>query len=133
VTAHIQQEESRRVSMNVSDQNPKPESHAFTAMNSQAPKGKKGVGQRCTHYNRDGHLKDGCWILYPHLKPKWKSQGGGGGRNQGEPQRKAYLAETLDSRQGETKGNRSIEGSGSTQAQLNQLESTVNRLTTLLG
>jgi gag-polypeptide of LTR copia-type len=77
VTARIQQEESRRVAMNVSDQNPKPESHAFAAMNSQAFKGKKGAGQRCTHCNQDDHLREGWWILYPHLKPKWRSKSGG--------------------------------------------------------
>jgi gag-polypeptide of LTR copia-type len=43
VTARIQQEESRRVAMNVSDQNRKPESHDFAAMNSQAQEGKKGA------------------------------------------------------------------------------------------
>jgi hypothetical protein len=137
VTARIQQEESRRIAMNVSDQNPKPESHAFAAMNSQAFKGKKVAGQRCTHYNRDGHLKEGCWILYPHLKPKWKGQDGGGGRSQGEPRRKTYLVETLYSSQRETKRTGSIKGDGSTpaqtQAQLNRLESSVNQLSALLG
>jgi hypothetical protein len=83
VTSRIQQEESRRVAMNVSDQNSKSESHAFAAMNSQAFKGKKDAGQRCTHCNWDGHLREGCWNLYSHLKPKWKDQNGGGGRNQG--------------------------------------------------
>jgi hypothetical protein len=132
VTARIQQEESRRVAMSVSDQNPKSESHVFTAMNPQAFKGKKGAGQRCTHCNRDDHLREGCWNLYPHLKPKWKGQGGGGGRNQGEPPRKAYLAENLESSQGEKKGNGAVRGSGSTPTELyrlESLESTVNRLT----
>jgi hypothetical protein len=115
VTSRIQQEESWRVAMNISDQNLKPESHAFAAMNPQAFKGKKGARQRCTHYNRDGHLREGCWILYPHLKPKWKGQGGA--RIQGEPQRKVYLAETLDSSQEETKRNGSIRGDSSTQSQ----------------
>jgi hypothetical protein len=136
VTARIQQEESRRVAMSVSDQNPKSESHAFTVMNPQAFKGKKGTGQRCTHCNRDSHLREGCWNLYPHLKPKWKGQGGGGGRNQGEPPRKAYLAENLDSSQGEKKGNGAVRGSGSIPTELyrlESLESTVNRLTQLLG
>jgi hypothetical protein len=123
--------------MNVSDQNPKLESHAFAVMNSQAFKSKKGAGQRCTHCNRDDHLREGYWVLYPHLKPKWKGQGGGSGRSQGEPQRKAYLAETLDSSQEETKRTGSIRGDGSTQAQtqaqLNRLESSVNRLSALLG
>jgi hypothetical protein len=63
-------------------------------------------------------------------------EGGGGGRNQGEPPRKAYLAENLDSSQGERKGNGAVGGSGSTPTELNRLESlksTVNRLTQLLG
>jgi gag-polypeptide of LTR copia-type len=132
VTARIQQEESRRVAMSVSDQNPKSESHAFTAMNPQAFKGKKSAGQRCTHCNRDGHLREGCWNLFPHLKLKWKGQGGGGGRNQGEPPRKAYLAENLDSSQGEKKGNGEVRGSDATPTELYRLvslESAVNRLT----
>jgi gag-polypeptide of LTR copia-type len=129
VTARIQQEESRRVAMNISDQNPKSESHAFVVVTPQAFKGKRGIGHRCTNCNRDGHLREGCWILYPHLRPKWKGQGGGSARNQGEPPRKAYLAETLDSSQEEAKRNGSIRGDNSTQsqtqAQLNRLESSV--------
>jgi hypothetical protein len=125
--------------MNISDQNPKPESHAFAAVNPQAFKGKRGTGQRCTNCNRDGHLREGCWILYPHLRPKWKGQGGGSARNQGEPPRKAYLAETLDSRQ-EAKRNESVGDSSvrnesirDNSAQLNRLESSVNRLSAILG
>jgi hypothetical protein len=136
--------------MNISDQNPKPESHAFAAVNPQAFKGKRGTGQRCTNCNRDGHLREGCWILYPHLRPKWKGQGGGSARNQGEPPRKAYLAETLDSRQEEAKRNESVRDSSirnesirdssvrnesirDNSAQLNRLESSVNRLSAILG
>ncbi|KAJ4765488.1 01P13-1 [Rhynchospora pubera] len=70
VTARVQQEESRRAAMNISDQNPKPEGHAFATMTSQATRGQKNTGQWCTHCNKAGHLKEGCWILYPHLKPK---------------------------------------------------------------
>jgi len=130
VTARIQQEESRRGAMNTSDSNPKSEGHAFTAATAQAVGGKKGTGQRCIHCNRDGHLKDGCWVLHPHLKPKWKGQGGG--RNKGEQSRRAYLVESLDSRQGETKVNGAAEGDNSAQAQLNRLESNLNRITSLL-
>ncbi|KAJ4786511.1 01P13-2 [Rhynchospora pubera] len=67
VTARVQQEESRRAAMHISDQNPKPEGHAFAAMTSQATRGQKNAGQWCTHCNKAGHLKEGCWILYPHL------------------------------------------------------------------
>jgi gag-polypeptide of LTR copia-type len=83
VTARIQQEELRRVAMNISDQNPKPESHASATVNPQAFKGKRGAGQRCTNCNRDNHLREGCWILYPHLRPKWKGQGRGSAQIQG--------------------------------------------------
>ncbi|CAL2230654.1 unnamed protein product [Prunus armeniaca] len=39
-------------------------------------KGKKG-NMECCHCEQKGHTKDRCWILHPHLKPKFGKEGKG--------------------------------------------------------
>jgi hypothetical protein len=74
VTSRVRQETTRRVAMAATDSNPKPEAHAFS---SQRPYDKRIREKmkivKCTHYKRDRHTNDKCWVLYPHLKPKKNS------------------------------------------------------------
>jgi hypothetical protein len=54
---------------------------------------------RCDNCKKEGHSRDGCWFLYPHLWPKRKGERGGdnrkrdreGGPREGE--RKGFAVE----------------------------------------
>ncbi|KAM1425821.1 hypothetical protein TB2_017749 [Malus domestica] len=71
----VQREEARRkvMSTKVGD----PESRAFVASDRRFEgknfKGKKGEMQ-CSHCGQKNHLRDTCWVLYPHLKPNFSKQ-----------------------------------------------------------
>jgi hypothetical protein len=55
-------------------------SNTYLKMNGQNP-------LTCTNCKKNGHNRDGCWWLHPHLRPaKWKNGGGGfGGGAKTEP------------------------------------------------
>ena len=76
VYAILQSEETRK---KVMGRNPKVNNSLnnsdnfahFSSRTGDNSKWSKGKGNRpyCDHCNRSGHIKDKCWVLYPHLKP----------------------------------------------------------------
>ena len=44
---------------------------AVTSLQSHKAQYKKEEGERlrCEHCKRDGHTKEKCWVIHPHLKP----------------------------------------------------------------
>ncbi|KAJ3706649.1 hypothetical protein LUZ61_010354 [Rhynchospora tenuis] len=149
VVAMVQREDSRRTAMNkeTQEQRQAVENHAFTATstipNSDRGRNRGNKDEKCTHCKRNGHSIERCWVLHPHLKPKWR--GDGGNRGQGEATRKT--GKTLDQAKrgfcvrGEEDdgGTESIKSTRAeptepTEAsRLDRLESQISRLTSLLG
>ncbi|XP_021808903.1 uncharacterized protein LOC110752531 [Prunus avium] len=82
VCTTIQREEVRKKVMNVETKSGagSSESKAFVAgakkQASKNFKGKKG-NLECSYCEQKGHTKDRCWILHPHLKPKFGKEGKG--------------------------------------------------------
>jgi hypothetical protein len=74
--------------MKTLDLNPKPEALAFSAQHLTG----KGKTERCSHYKREGHNQERCWILHPHLRPKQTD------RNQAKVAKKKIFAKTLEER-----------------------------------
>jgi gag-polypeptide of LTR copia-type len=94
VVAMVQREDARRTAMQSEPQETRQIAehlaYVVTTANSNSDKGRsKGgkEGERCTHCKRNGHTAEKCWILHPHLKPKWRGDGGGN-RGQGEAAKK---------------------------------------------
>jgi hypothetical protein len=74
----------------------KPEAQAFTTQHFNVGSGKaKKEIRRCTHYKRDGHTQDTCWVLHPHLRPTRIE------RSQSEEVKRRDFAQTLNAREGE--------------------------------
>ncbi|KAG5566610.1 hypothetical protein RHGRI_002240 [Rhododendron griersonianum] len=80
VCASIQQEETRRKAMNIEPKSTiiHPEASALMVDKRKVDTRKQSgnlslnKGHHCDHCDKDGHSKDRCWILFPHLKPKFK-------------------------------------------------------------
>jgi hypothetical protein len=80
VCASIQQEETRRKAMNTEPKSAiiHPEASALMVdkrkidTKKQSGYFSQNKGRHCDHCDKDGHTKDRCWILFPHLKPKFK-------------------------------------------------------------
>jgi gag-polypeptide of LTR copia-type len=78
VVAMVQREESRRKLMNPQVTS-EPESQAFATTNRHrdASSGTRGASStRCDNYKKEGHVRSGCWFLYPELRPKHRDKGG---------------------------------------------------------
>jgi gag-polypeptide of LTR copia-type len=100
VIATLEQEESRRKAMNSENQPSKAENQAFLSkgrpysnLNPRVSvKAKGGEGDFCDNCKKEGHTKDRCWFLHPHLRPGNRGGGDrkGGGGNQQE-RKKCFL------------------------------------------
>ncbi|KAJ4781016.1 01P13-2 [Rhynchospora pubera] len=92
VVVMVQREDSRRTAMNKESQEQchAVENQAFAATisntNSDRGRNKGNRDEKCAHCKKNGHPIDRCWVLHPHLKPKWR--GDGGNRGQGEAAKK---------------------------------------------
>jgi GAG-pre-integrase domain len=91
IVSLLEQEESRRSAMNSDTQSSdKPENQAFLSSNqnhNRKPNNPRGEMRgarnmaRCDHCKKEGHDRDQCWFLNPHLRPKWwKGDKGGEAR-----------------------------------------------------
>ncbi|KAJ3702442.1 hypothetical protein LUZ61_006147 [Rhynchospora tenuis] len=79
IAAMIEQEESRRIAMN--PLLPSGENQAYTTR--RPPKSTTTTTTPfCDHCNREGHGREDCWVLHPHLKPV-RGRGRGGGVQRG--------------------------------------------------
>jgi hypothetical protein len=70
----IEQEESRRSGMEVPKvrKNEGVEAQALAArgFRNHNPRRKRPTGEeKYSHYKKEGHNKEGCWFLYPYLRP----------------------------------------------------------------
>ncbi|KAF7134839.1 hypothetical protein RHSIM_Rhsim08G0117000 [Rhododendron simsii] len=80
VCASIQQEETRRKAMNIEPKSAiiHPEASALMVdkrkVDTRKLSGNLSLNKdrHCDHCDKDGHSKDRCWILFPHLRPKFK-------------------------------------------------------------
>jgi hypothetical protein len=101
IVAMVQREDSRRAAMSseVQRNNQAVETLAFAVSGSNLDRG-RNKSEKCSHCKKLGHTSDRCWVLHPHLKPRWK--GDGGYQSQGEVAKKN--TKTLDGRQEEKKG-----------------------------
>lgn len=79
VIALVQREEARLRAMNqeqeAADRN--------LSLSDNRGVGKSKQSLRCSHCNRNGHEKSGCWFLHPHLRPSQERKNGGYGGNGG--------------------------------------------------
>jgi hypothetical protein len=114
VIAILQREETRRKTMSQNPTNLSENNSIFLAKTnintySQNPTNPSTYSQNptkshksntylktCTNCKKNGHNRDGCWWLHPHLRPaKWKTGGGGfGGGAKTEP--RANLGFTVE-------------------------------------
>jgi hypothetical protein len=84
---------------------------SFNANPRPAVRGDQGI--RCEYCKKEGHKKEECWCLHPHLQPKGPRKGGfnkGSDRRQGE---KSYREEKEEKKGYAVRG----EGAESTQKQ----------------
>lgn len=90
VLATVQREETRRKTMN-RGQEEETERTALATNRNPTSTDNRGKGRsgkqnlKCTHCNRNGHEKEGCWNLYPHLRPARVNKTGDTGAIQQHP------------------------------------------------
>ena len=90
VAAQVQREESRRKTMMPEVKHVEEERLAmavdrsftgkpnFNNGQTNTSRGRGNSSEKCDHCHRNGHTKDRCWFLYPHLRPKKKKEKNGG-------------------------------------------------------
>jgi len=94
----------------------------------------RNKSEKCSHCKKSEHTSDRCWVLHPHLKPRWK--GDGGNRGQGEVAKKN--TKTLDGRQEEKRGFLAKGEASESEiipeaSRLDRIESQLLKLTELMG
>ncbi|XP_078151231.1 uncharacterized protein LOC144546570, partial [Carex rostrata] len=92
IVSLLEQEESRRSAMN-SDTHAGdiPENQAFLSNHQNQARNPRGEMRgahgkaKCEQCKKEGHDRDHCWFLHPHLRPKWwKGDKGGQNRTGGD-------------------------------------------------
>jgi gag-polypeptide of LTR copia-type len=103
VMATIQREETRRANMNIQTDSDTAETKAYAArMNPNVREGAKTRGapnnnDKCDHCKNQGHTRDGCWHLHPHLRPnRDRGNNGGGGRKWEKERRFGGMSQASD-------------------------------------
>ncbi|KAJ1685052.1 hypothetical protein LUZ63_016442 [Rhynchospora breviuscula] len=146
VVAMVQREDSRRTAMNKESQEQRHavESQAFAATsstsNSDRGRNKGNRDEKCTHCKKNGHTIDRCWVLHPHLKPKWRGERG----NQGQWEVTKKMGKTLDQEKrglcvrGEEDGeaaepNKTTRVEPTEASRLDRIETQITQLASLLG
>jgi gag-polypeptide of LTR copia-type len=132
VVAMVQREESRRNVMCVEVQEARSvvENQAF-AVTVDRGRNKGRDGERCSHCKKVGHTADRCWVLNPHLKPKWKGEGGSHG--QGEAAKKGdRTLDTKEGRKGFSVRGEINESKGPEDSRLDRIKEMVSKLIELM-